>query len=579
MRITDNNRNRQLIMVWPKLLLFMVVILLAGICSVAAAGDIYTLEDVARTRWVDGVSVSPDGNNVAYILVVPRDPFEEDDGKAWKELHVSDLDGNSRPFITGKVTIGSIDWTPDGKYISYLAEREDDTNKCLHIIPISGGESQKVIEFPTSVSSYAWSPIDGRVAFLAKDSIVEKIQILQDKGFDQKVYEEDWRQVRLWIYDTNGADDPQPFDLPGSPSSINWSPDGSRLSLALAPTPLIDDRYMYRKICIVDAVSGALLHKLDNPGKLGAMAWSPDSKHLAYITGADENDPSAGELMVASVGDGQVWPVIADFDGHVRDIAWLDGKTIIYRSDEHVHTPVMTIKIDGSSPKTILPAERPVVTDLDLSDNGKIAVFTGSDYNHQWELFYLKVGENKPRRLTNSNPWMDDKRFARQEVIRHNARDGLELEGLLIHPLDEVEGKRYPLILIVHGGPEANRRDGWLTWYSSPGQTAAARGFAVFYPNYRGSTGRGVPFSKMGQADYAGGEFNDLVDAVDHLVEIGLVDKDKVGITGGSYGGYATAWGSTALTEHFAAGVMAVGISDLISKFGTTDIPQEMFLV
>jgi dipeptidyl aminopeptidase/acylaminoacyl peptidase len=133
--------------------------------------------------------------------------------------------------------------------------------------------------------------------------------------------------------------------------------------------------------------------------------------------------------------------------------------------------------------------------------------------------------------------------------------------------------------MIVHGGPEAHVSNGWITSYSRPGQVAAARGFAVFYPNYRGSTGRGVEFSKMGQADAAGKEFDDLVDAVDHLVDIGLVDKDKVGITGGSYGGYASAWGATYYSDRFAASVMFVGISDNISKVGTTDIPEEMYLV
>ena len=108
---------------------------------------------------------------------------------------------------------------------------------------------------------------------------------------------------------------------------------------------------------------------------------------------------------------------------------------------------------------------------------------------------------------------------------------------------------------------------------------AAAQGFAVFYPNYRGSTGRGVAFAKSSQGDAAGKEFDDLVDAVDALIERGLVDKDKVGITGGSYGGYATAWCSTRYSERFAAGVMFVGISDKISKVGTTDIPNEEFYV
>jgi dipeptidyl aminopeptidase/acylaminoacyl peptidase len=148
-----------------------------------------------------------------------------------------------------------------------------------------------------------------------------------------------------------------------------------------------------------------------------------------------------------------------------------------------------------------------------------------------------------------------------------------------VHPLHEEQGKSYPLILCVHGGPESHEVNGWQTNYSKPGQMAAAQGIAVFYPNYRGSTGRGLAFAKLSQGDAAGKEFDDLVDAVDALVASGLVDKDKVGITGGSYGGYATAWCSTRYSERFAAGVMFVGISDKISKVGTTDIPNEEFYV
>jgi dipeptidyl aminopeptidase/acylaminoacyl peptidase len=163
--------------------------------------------------------------------------------------------------------------------------------------------------------------------------------------------------------------------------------------------------------------------------------------------------------------------------------------------------------------------------------------------------------------------------------VRYRARDGLELEGLLIRPMDAQPGVRYPLILVAHGGPESHYSNGWLTSYSSPGQVAAARGFAVFYPNYRGSTGRGVAFSKLSQADAAGKEFDDLVDGVDHLVGMGLVERARVGITGGSYGGYASAWAATRYSDRFAASVMHVGISDNVSKFGTSDIPYELNLV
>ena len=133
--------------------------------------------------------------------------------------------------------------------------------------------------------------------------------------------------------------------------------------------------------------------------------------------------------------------------------------------------------------------------------------------------------------------------------------------------------------MVIHGGPEAHYSNGWNTAYSRPAQTMAAEGYIVAFPNYRGSTGRGVDFSKLSQHDYGGAEFDDIVDAKKHLVEAGLADGDRTGITGGSYGGFASMWAASALTEHFAASVAFVGISDQVSKFGTTDIPKEMYNV
>ena len=208
--------------------------------------------------------------------------------------------------------------------------------------------------------------------------------------------------------------------------------------------------------------------------------------------------------------------------------------------------------------------------------SGLLAI-TADSPRHPAEVFALPADASAPKRLTTSNAWLESQRLAPHEVITHKARDGQELQGILVRPLDSKD--RAPLILYVHGGPESHVTNGWLTGYATPGQVAAARGFAVFYPNYRGSTGRGVAFSKLSQGDPAGKEFDDLVDAVDHLVTIGVADKAKVGITGGSYGGYATGWASTYYSERFAAGVMFVGISDKISRVGTTDIANEEYLV
>jgi dipeptidyl aminopeptidase/acylaminoacyl peptidase len=212
-----------------------------------------------------------------------------------------------------------------------------------------------------------------------------------------------------------------------------------------------------------------------------------------------------------------------------------------------------------------------------MSDSGDVVAFSAASPQHPAELFVMTDG--MPERVTDTNAWLADKRLAPQEVIEFEARDGLMLQGMLIRPLDYEGGERVPLIMIVHGGPESHYSNTWLTAYSLLGQMAAAKGYAVFYPNYRGSTGRGVAFSKTSQAEPAGAEFDDLVDGVEHLVEIGLVDADRVGVTGGSYGGYATGWLATRYTERFAAGVMFVGISNKVSKVGTTDIPNEEFLV
>lgn len=208
-----------------------------------------------------------------------------------------------------------------------------------------------------------------------------------------------------------------------------------------------------------------------------------------------------------------------------------------------------------------------------MSADGKTAAFIGQRPTHPGEVFVMAQGDKAPRQLTNSNPWLDEITLASQEVVNHTTKDGIELQGLLMRPLN-ASGPA-PLVLMVHGGPESHVSNGWRTSYSNPGQILAARGFAVFYPNYRGSTGRGVPFSKLSQGDAAGKEFDDLIEAIDHLADEGIADRDRVGVTGGSYGGYATAWLSTRYSERIKAGVMFVGISNKVSKGLTTEIPVE----
>lgn len=565
-----------------------VILGIATIAPRSAFGqeELFTPRHVARLRAVRSAAMSPDGRRIAYSLLVQRDPYadedegEFEDGPAWMELHLVDVEsGRSRPFVTGEVNVGRVDWTPDGSGISFTLKRGSDEHVCLYVIPVDGGEARRVLKHETDIGDYSWSPDGEQVAFLAQKKEDKEKKKLKDKGFAAEVYEEDLQNTYVWIARPDSQTEPRRLDLPGSANAVHWSPAGDRLAVVLAPTPSVDDRYMRQKVHVVDPETGGIAARIDNPGKLGSVRWSPDGRHLAMISAADLNDPAAGRLMAAPGDGGALRDLIPGYEGHVASIAWQDADTIMFIGDEGVSTVLGKVDVDAGGRKTLVGHGDVILSGLTLARDGMSGAMLGESAGHPSDVFYMAHGDDAPRRLTDSNPWLSDMRFAKQEVVEFNARDGLDLQGILIHPLDEEGGIRYPLILYVHGGPEAHEQNGWLTGYGTPGQVAAARGFAVFYPNYRGSTGRGVEFSKLSQGDEAGKEFDDLVDAVEHLVAAGLVDRDKVGITGGSYGGYASGWGATALTDHFAASVMFVGISDAISKKGTTDIPNEDYLV
>ncbi len=558
-------------------LLALVLVALAALPAWAQL----TPHDVQRLRNVTDVAMSPDGTRVAYTLFVPRAPLKEEDGEAWVELHVVSTEGVSRPYVTGQVNVSRIAWTPDGKGIAFLAKRGTDKFRSLNVIPADGGEALRLLAHDADIAEYAFSPDGKRVAFLAEEAESKETKELKEKGFKQKVFEEELSYVRVWVADLSDEKaKPRKLELEGSASALHWSPVGNQLVLALAPTPLVDDDLMARKVHIIDADSGKVVARFDNPGKLGPFALSPDGRQLAVVSAADINDPDAGRLMIAPASGGALHDMLPGIEYDIAEIAWQDERAIMFIADEGVWTTFNRLQADISNYRTtVVKAGGPVLTGLSLARDTRAAAFLGQTPEHPTEVFVMKHGEPGPRRLTDSNPWLAERKLAAQEVVEYKARDGLRLEGLLIRPLDEEKGKKYPLIVSVHGGPEAHYRNGWLTNYNAPGQVAAARGYAVFYPNYRASTGRGVAFAKADHGDPAGKEFDDVVDGVDHLIASGLVDKARVGVTGGSYGGFATGWLTTFYSERFAAGVMLFGISDLISKEGTTDIPNENYLV
>ncbi|RKZ08409.1 S9 family peptidase, partial [bacterium] len=569
-----------------KFRVFLMMICLVVASSTLALAVGFTPYDAARIKTVGSVSISPDGSHVAYTISVPRIPFADENGPAWSELHVLDREsGVSQPFVTGDVSVSAIQWTRDSQHIGYRAKRGDDEETALYLIAVDGGESRRILEWPTGIQEYAFGPEGQRVAFLATEEEDEEKKELREQGFDMEVYEEDARPWRLFISELDlddhraTAGEPRLLDIEGHIESLQWAATGNRLLATLAPTSRIDDEYMRRQWVTIDADSGAIAGRVQTEGKLGSGAISPDGKRVAFIGPDSINDPSAGRLMVASADGGAPDVLLGrEFEGEVQALRWMGDDELLILADQGVHSFVARINADGGSMKKIIEQTQPVVTALDVSADGRSLAVRAEGAAHPAELFTARVGKQLEQ-ATDLNPWLEAIELAPQRVIEWPARDGLVLQGILIEPLGMIEGQRYPLIVVVHGGPESHEKDIWKTTYSRVGQFAAAEGFAVFYPNYRGSTGRGVEFSMLSQGDPGGMEFDDVVDGVDYLINTGLVDEDRVGINGGSYGGYATAWGATYYSERYAAAVMFVGISEQFSKFGTTDIPLESQIV
>lgn len=562
------------------LLAFTICLAIASTAHAQRGQRAFTPEDIAKLSTVTNVAIAPGGDHIAYVRSVQRRPGVDEDGQAWTQLHVI-TDGASRPFVTGEVNVSSIAWRPDGRQITFIAKLGTAEHSEIYTIPIDGGESRHLVEFESDVRAYAWRPDGEQLAFLARAERDEKHEELRKKGFKQKIYEEDYRPIELWLVRTNSPDaQPTRLDLEGSIADLAWSPNGRYLAVRWSQTPLVDDDMMFSRISLIDAHSGEIVRTFPTVGKLGRFEFSPDSNSIAIVGVRDIHDPREGRIVVAQL-EGEPRIFLNDYEGHVKSFAWRDNNTILFVGHESCGAALHAINTTNGNIETLRAADsQPLLRSLSFDRaSGRIALLADAP-NHPREVFQIQLADPQSiQRLTNSNPWLRDVRLSNQEVVTHTARDGLKLQGVLIHPLDRIDGNTYPLVMLVHGGPEAHISNGWNTSYNRPGQALAARGFAVFYPNYRGSTARGVEFSMLGQNDYAGKEFDDIVDAKNHLVDIGLVDPQRCGISGGSYGGYATAWGATKQTEHWQAGVMFVGVSEQFSKFGTTDIPMEMYLV
>ncbi|MCK5942457.1 MAG: S9 family peptidase [Planctomycetes bacterium] len=511
---------------------------------------------------------------VVCNVVVPR-PIADGPGGSYLNLAVVE-GGKLRMLVDGKRSAGSIAVRPGARQVSFKG-RADGRTQVL-TMDLDSGEVDLFAATP-SVASYRWRPDGGAIAFTSQDPLPEGRAAARERGFRPVVVDEDWQHLSLWVCERGG--EPKRLTEGVTVFDFQWSPDGTQLAAAIAPRNTVDDSYMAKRLHLVDAASGKRRKLVDNPGKLGDFAFSADGRRLAYVSAADRNDPHAGSLYLLDVEAGEARALSHGFLGMVQHVQPMAGGFLVQES-LGVRTRLRGVDAEGKHLWIHEPRKQRLAI-TGMSSHGDDFVYTASHAEHPAELFAPLPddgsGDDRAERWTDVNPALAEHTFGEQRVVRIRTSDGVTVEGLLVLPIGYQQGRRYPLVIVAHGGPESHYSDGWLTTYSQWGHLLAARGIVSWYPNYRSSTGYGVAFCKHDHGDPMGKEFQDHLDAIEHFVGQGLVDRARVGVGGGSYGGYTAAWAATRHSDRFAAAVSFVPFVDIRTKWLTSDIPMEFYYV
>ncbi len=558
-----------------------ILVLTLAIGNISHAQDVLSPADLLALKYTRTNQLSPDGSQLIYSLYTPRNANEKAGG-AHSEYQLLNLEtGQSTALFGEDEKFKSPSWNNDGTQLAVI-EKTDGKNQIW--ILKDNGEKIQVTNSQTGVNSFKWHPNGKAIAYIASQGKSDKQKELDKRGYNFIFYEEDIINDNLFLQEFD--EDFVTTELKQLTKSVNvWNfefdKQGMQLAYTATPLKLVDQNYMFRKIHVYDLKSEKVSRVLDNNGKLGAYSFSPDGTKLAYAAALNINDHAVSQAFYIDLKAGITKNITPDkYKGHISWVNWKSDKELIYFAGEGVNNKIFTFSLKNEKRKLILNSQNSgiIFSSPKFSSDFKQFIFTGSTPTDPSNI-YSWNGKDELIKITDINPELANKQLGEQEVIRFEARDGLEVEGLLIKPVGFDANKTYPIILFVHGGPESHHSNGWLSRYATPGQVMAGKGYMAAYINYRASTGYGVDFGMEGFMDPAGKEFDDLADAIEYLIKEKGADRERVGMAGGSYGGYASAWFATYYTDYVKAVGMFVGISNIISKRGTTDIPYEELYV
>jgi len=555
---------------------------LAFSCLVFAQRRGVTAEDYFSFENVNDPQISADGKRVAYIVTTVDEKANRRMSRIWTVA----LDGSQPPVpeTSEAVSSNSPRWSPDGKYLAFVSARDSATAGAgggrpqIWLLSLNGGEARRLTNLENGVSNIEWSPDSAHLLCLtrtgpapSKTSDVRHYTHINYKFNDTGYFDERRSHIAVIDAKTGGArqitDGNDWNDL-----DPHWSPDSTRIAFVSNRTGHEFDNDHNTDVWVISAAGGALTKISEHEGPDRSPRWSPDGKTIAYLGSEAEEDPA--QIFFAPAEGGPSKTAANNFDYQVGEIAWAeDGKAIYFSAGVKGETHIFRMGAPtGPGAGAVTQLTRGASNDHGFVLRDSEMVYLSNDFEHLDDVYVrdvdLRGGGAAARQVTHLNAALWSKlEFATVERMPYKAADGLPIDGFLVKPIHFDPSKKYPMVVSIHGGPAGMYGVDWYHEF----QVYAGRGWAVFFSNPRGSTGYGHAFQRAVAHEWGGKAYTDIMTGVElALKQNPWIDPDRLGVTGGSYGGFMTNWIVTQ-THIFKAAVTLRGISNFVSDDGTRD--------
>jgi len=520
------------------------------------------LEDSSKIVTVSEPQISPDGKSV--VIVVSRQNFEEDRNDT--ELVLVDVaTGAQRVLTFGRKQAAFPRWSPTGDRLAFLAvvpytrEKKDDTTKRedspqIFIMPMNGGDAKKITNAPNGVEQFAWRPDGKQIAYVTSDDPLNQ-KAIDGHNDSFEVGDNDYLATsattpsHLWLVSTEGVETKrltsgswsfsrtEPF---ASPSPLSWTPDGNSLVITRQELPHSGDNDL-TTLQILNVETGEFRKLTDHEKFEGYGIFSPDGSRIAYWYPRAGDPENTNEVFVASAAGGDGTDVTLGIDRNLQGALWMpDGQSLLVSGNDGTEVAMWLQPLKGRARKLPLGDVNPTSTywvDMTIGPKGEIA-FAGSTASQPSELYYKASPNDAPKRLTNFNQEIAGLELGKFDRFEWQGPDGFREDGILVYPPNFSNDKKYPLVLLVHGGPNGAS----TTAFSMLSLLIAAHGYVVFEPNYRGSDNLGNAYERAIFNDAGDGPSRDVMAGIDAVKRLGFVDESKIAVSGWSYGGYMTTW-------------------------------------